>query len=383
MTKAHPLNPRGLRVVLVLQGGGALGAYQAGVYEAMHEHALVPDWIVGTSIGAVNGALIAGNPEAVRLQRVKAFWERIAHPDPVNMATITDAQRRAQIHLNTLDTVLRGVPGFFKPRWLSGFGYGLPVEPEEASFYDTAPLGDTLRELVDFDYLNGGRRTRLTISAVNVTSGRLTYFDTHHMHVGPDHVRASGSLPPGFAPVRVDGELFWDGALYSNSPLDSVLGELPQGDTLCFMVDLWSAAGAAPVTFDEVRTRQKDVTYASRTDRQLADYRRAHHLQCRLRDLYHRLPAEKRSEEEERAMAELGCGCVLHIVRLCYAGRDWHMASKDINFSRGSIEWRWRKGYADTLRAISHAGWLRGGTAGEAVIVHETPGHDAAPRQAD
>lgn len=383
MTKAHPLNPEGLRVVLVLQGGGALGAYQSGVYEAMHEHGLVPDWVVGTSIGAVNAALIAGNPRAVRLQRLRAFWERIAHPDGVNMSHITDVQRRAQIHANTFDTVLRGVPGFFKPRWLSGFPLGLPVAPEEASFYDATPLDGTLRELVDFDYLNGDARTRMTINAVNVTSGRLTHFDTRHMRVGPEHVRASGSLPPGFAPVRIDGELFWDGGLYSNTPLDSVLDELPQGDTLCFMVDLWSAAGAAPVTFEEVRTRQKDVTYASRADRQLADYRRVHHLQCRLRDLYDRLPPDQRRDDDERAMAGLGCGCVLHIVRLRYAGRDWHMASKDINFSRGSIEWRWHQGYADALRAISHAGWLHGAAAGEAVIVHEPAGHDATPRQAD
>jgi NTE family protein len=383
VTKAHPLNPHGLRVVLLLQGGGALGAYQAGVYQAMHEHGLGPDWIVGTSIGAVNGALIAGNAPAGRLQRLRAFWDRVAHPDGVDMSKITDTQRRAQIHVNTIDTVLRGVPGFFAPRWLSGFALGLQVEPEEASFYDTAPLDGTLRELVDFDYLNGGGRARLTISAVNVTSGRLTHFDTHHMRLGPAHVRASGSLPPGFAPVRIGGELYWDGGLYSNTPLERVLDELPQGDTLCFMVDLWSAAGAAPVTYDEVRTRQKDVTYASRTERHLADYRRAHRLQCRLRDMYERLPPHERRDDDEREMAGLGCGCVLHIVRLRYAGRDWHMASKDINFSRGSIEWRWRQGYADTQRAIGHAGWLQGGAAGEAVIVHEMPGHDVTPRQAD
>jgi NTE family protein len=379
----HPLNPQGLRVVLVLQGGGALGAYQAGVYEALHEHGLAPDWIVGTSIGAVNAALIAGNPHAQRLQRLRSFWERVAHPDGVDMAAITDVQRRAQIHVNTADTVMRGVPGFFAPRWLSGFALGLAVEPEKASFYDTEPLDGTLRELVDFDYLNGGGHIRITINAVNVTSGKFTHFDTHHMRLGPEHVRASGSLPPGFAPVRIDGELFWDGGLYSNTPLESVLDELPQGDTLCFMVDLWSAAGFAPVTYDEVRTRQKDVTYASRTERQLGDYRRAHRLQCRLRDMYERLPLEERREDDERAMATLGCGCVLHIVRLRYAGRDWHMASKDINFSRGSIEWRWRLGYTDAQRALAHAGWLQGVAAGEGVVVHDAPSHDAAPRQAD
>jgi NTE family protein len=384
LMKTHnPLNPNRLRVVLVLQGGGALGAYQAGVYQALHEHELAPEWVVGTSIGAVNAALIAGNETARRLQRLEAFWERIAHPDGLDMAAISDAQRRVQIHLNTLDITLRGVPGFFVPRWCSRFPFGLPVAPERASFYDAEPLDATLRELIDFDYLNAPGGVRLSINAVKVTSGELAHFDSKRTRIGPEHVRASGSLPPGFAPVRIGGELYWDGGLYSNTPLESVLADLPPGDTLCFMVDLWSAAGAAPVTYDEVRTRQKDVTYASRTERQLADYRRAHHLQCRLRDLYDRLPPEQRRADDEREMAALGCGCVLHIVRLRYAGRDWHMASKDINFSRGSIEWRWGQGYKDAQHAMAHAGWLHGVAAGEAVIVHEAPGHDAAPRQAD
>jgi NTE family protein len=383
MTQPSPLNPQGLRVVLVLQGGGALGAYQAGVYQALHEHALTPDWIVGTSIGALNAALIAGNPHAHCLHRLKTFWDRVAHPDGLDMAAIGDDQRRAAIHLNTIDTVMRGVPGFFAPRWGSGFAFGLPVAPECASFYDTAPLAATLGELIDFEHLNGPAAIRLTITAVNVTSGQLAHFDSRRMRLGPEHVRASGSLPPGFAPVPIDGQLYWDGGLYSNTPLESVLDQLHEGDTLCFMVDLWSAAGAAPTTCDEVRTRQKDVIYASRTERHVADYTRVHELQCRLRELYDRLPADARSADDERAMLALGCGSVLHIVRLRYAGRDWKMASKDINFSKGSIEWRWDQGYADTQRALGHALWLQGVASDAAVVVHETPGHDAKARQAD
>jgi NTE family protein len=383
MTRPNSLNPQGWRVVLVLQGGGALGAYQAGVYQALHEHALLPDWIAGTSIGAVNAALIAGNPHAHCLQRLKAFWDRVAHPDGLDMAAIGDAQRRAHIRLNTTDTVLRGVPGFFSPRWYGGFALGMPVAPEEASFYDTAALAETLGELVDVEHLNGPGAIRLTITAVNVTSGQLTHFDTRRMRVGVDHVRASGSLPPGFAAVPIDGQLYWDGGLYSNTPLESVLDDLPGGHTLCFMVDLWSPAGSAPTTYEEVRTRLKDVTFASRTERHVADYTRAHRLQCRLRELYDRLPPEACTADDERAMHELGCGSVLHIVRLRYAGRDWNMASKDINFSKGSIEWRWDQGYADTQRALRHAGWLRGVAADTGVVVHEAPGHDAGERQAD
>jgi NTE family protein len=383
MTKAGSINPQGLPVVLVLQGGGALGAYQAGVYQALYEHALEPDWLVGTSIGAINAALIAGSPTGRCLHCLRAFWERVAYPDGLDMAAVGDAQRRAQINLNTVDTMWRGVPGFFTPRGASAFALGMEVAPEHASFYDTAPLAATLDDLIDFGHLNSSAAPRLSISAVNVTSGELCHFDSRQMDITADHIRASGSLPPGFPAVRIDGELYWDGGLYSNTPLEAVLAELPHGDTLCFMVDLWSPAGAAPMSFEEVRTRQKDVTYASRSDRHIADYRRVHALQCRLRELYDRLPPADRTEQDERAMRELGCGNVLHIVRLRYAGRDWHMASKDINFSKGSIEWRWNQGYADTQRALAHAGWLHGVAGDVAVVVHETPGHDAAARQAD
>jgi NTE family protein len=383
MAESNALNPERLPIVLVLQGGGALGAYQAGVYQALHEHGLVPDWVVGTSIGAVNAALIAGNERSNRLQRIKAFWDRVAHPDNLDMSAIADAQRRAHIHLNTIDTVMRGAPGFFTPRCFSTFPLGMPVDPEQASFYDTAPLEDTLRELVDFDYLNRRGGTRLTVNAVKVTSGELAHFDSSARRIGPEHVRASGSLPPGFPPVRIDGELYWDGGLYSNTPLESVLAELPHGDTLCFMVDLWCAEGAEPVTLDEVRTRQKDVTYASRTQRHIADYVRAHRMQRKLREIYARLPPAARTAEDVREMSALGCDATLHIVRLRYAGLDWHMASKDINFSKGSIEWRWDQGYGDAQRALTHAGWLRDVAAGSAVVVHELPGHDSAARQAD
>jgi NTE family protein len=383
MEARNPLNPARLRVVLVLQGGGALGAYQGGVYQALHEHDLVPDWVVGTSIGAVNAALIAGNEPARRVQRVRAFWTRMAHPDVVDMAAVSDPERRMHIHMNTVDTVMRGVPGFFVPRWNCGFPLGLAQAPEEASFYDTTPLEATLRELVDFDYLNAPDGMRLTVNAVKVTSGELAHFDSKRHPIGPEHVRASGSLPPGFAAVRIDGELYWDGGLYSNTPLESVLAELPRGDTLCFMVDLWSAAGEEPATLEEVRTRQKDVTYASRTQRQIADYVKAHRLQRKLSEFYARLPPDARTLDDAREIAALGCDCTLHIVRLRYAGRDWHMASKDVNFSKGSIDWRWDQGYGDAQRAVRHAGWLHQVKAGAAVVVHELPGHDAAARQAD
>ncbi len=383
MTVNHPLNPSNLRIVLVLQGGGALGAYQAGVYQALHEHDLVPDWIVGTSIGAINAALIAGNKKSDRLHKVKAFWDRVSHPDLVNMASVNDDQRRWNIWFNTADNVMRGVAGFFAPRLLSTFALGLPVAPEQASYYDTEPLAATLDELIDFDYLNGPDGMRLTVNAVKVKSGELAHFDSLEGQLTVDHVRASGALPPAFPPVRIGGDLYWDGGLYSNTPLESVLDDHVGGDTLCFMVDLWSAEGEEPTTLDEVHTRQKDVTFASRSKRHIDDYVAMCSARHNLRALYKRIPPSRRNAEDEQAMRALGQDNILHIVRLPYSGRDWHMASKDVNFSKGSIEWRWDQGYGDAMRAIAQAGWMAPVAPDTSIVVHELPPHPHPARKAD
>ena len=373
MKPVKSLNPDGLRIVLVLQGGGALGAYQAGVYQALHEHDLVPDWIVGTSIGAINAALLAGNHKADRLQKLKQFWDRVSHSDGIDLANLTDTHRRSSVWMSTFDTVLRGVPGFFKPRLLSWFGMGAEVAPEEASFYDTAPLAETLDELVDFDYLNAPGGMRLTINALKVKTGELVNFDNAYLRMNARHVLASGALPPGFAAVRIDDELYWDGGLYSNTPLATVLDDLPHVDTLCFMVDLWSADGPEPNTLDEVQTRLKDVTFASRSKRHIDDYLSTHNMQHKLRELYALLPARAKTETVAAELAALGADSTMHVVRLPYAGRDWHMASKDINFSKGSITWRWEQGYKDALRAIDHAGWLNTVPEETGLVVHELP----------
>lgn len=365
------LNPSGLRIVLVLQGGGALGAYQAGVYQAMHEHGLVPDWIVGTSIGAINAAILSGNEPANRLPRLRQFWDRIGHADSIDLARISDEQRRSSIWLATFDTVMRGVSGFFKPRSFSLFPLGVAVDPEAASFYDTSELASTLDELVDFDYLNGASSTRLTVNALKVQCGSLVSFDSAERTLSADHIRASGALPPGFPAVRIDGDLYWDGGLYSNTPLETVLDDLPHVDTLVFMVDLWSADGPEPSTLDEVQTRQKDVMFASRSKRHIEDYVAAHKMQHKLRQLYTALPAEAQNTQNAQDLAALGCDSTMHIVRLTYAGRDWHMAAKDINFSKGSIQWRWEQGYQDALRAIEAAGWLGFVDQDTPLVVHE------------
>lgn len=383
MKPQNNLNPGNLRIVLVLQGGGALGAYQAGVYQALHENDLVPDWIVGTSIGAINAALLAGNHKTNRLQRLGEFWKRVSNPDEIDLARIPDAQRRFNVWFSTLTTILRGVPGFFKPRLFSLFPAGLTVAPEAASFYDTATLADTLDELIDFQYLNAPGGIRVTVNALKVKTGELVGFDNTRNTLSSDHIRASGALPPGFPPVRIDGDLYWDGGLYSNTPLETVLDTQPPVNTLCFMVDLWNAEGPEPATLDEVQTREKDVTFASRSKRHIEDYLHTHKLQRKLRELYALLPERAKTDAWENELATLGCDSTIHVVRLPYGGRDWHMASKDINFSKGSIEWRWDQGYKDAMRAIDAAGWLKAVPEDVGLVVHELPPHPEGRRATD
>jgi NTE family protein len=361
------------RTALVLQGGGALGAYQAGIYQALHENDLSPDWVVGTSIGAINAALIAGNPHETRLDRLKEFWDRIAHRDSVDMERVSDETRHFNTWLATVDATLRGVPGFYSPRMFSVFPLNMTVPPEMASFYDTSPLAATLSELIDFDYLNADGGVRLTVNAVRVTSGQLVSFDSEKQKLGIEHIMASGALPPGFPPIRIEGELYWDGGLYSNTPLETVLNDSIQVDTLCFMVDLWNATGPEPTSMDYVHTRQKDVMFASRSQRHIEAYLSTHQMQHTIRDLYQRIPDKQKTDADKEALAALGCDTMIHIVRLPYGGQDWHMPSKDINFSKGSLEWRWEQGYNDASRAIGHAGWLNEVDHHAGIIVHELP----------
>ena len=359
------------RVALVLQGGGALGAYQAGVYQGLHEHGLIPDWVVGTSIGAINAAIIAGNERAVRVERLKTFWDEVAHKDILDMRHVPDTARQLNSMLTTLDSVTKGVPGFYTLRMFNPFFAGWPVSAEAASFYDTSALEQTLTRLVDLQCLNASSGIRLTVSAIRVTCGRLESFDTAHQPVGIKHVMASGALPPGFPPVRIDGELYWDGGLFSNTPLEMVLADEPHVDTVCFMVDLWSPEGPEPITLEQVHTRQKDVLYASRSRRHIDAYLRGHRLRRLVRMLRAKVPDHMLSEDELHELEKVGTDTTIHIVRLAYAGRDWQMASKDINFSQGSIQWRWELGYQDALRAVEHAAWRNDVPEGAGVLVHE------------
>ncbi|TMH06251.1 MAG: patatin-like phospholipase family protein, partial [Betaproteobacteria bacterium] len=277
--------------VLVFQGGGALGAYQAGVFEALQAQGIAPDWLVGTSIGAINAALIAGNPPPRRLDRLRAFWERVTIKGTVGLAS-TGLSGPWFAPWRTWQTMLSGVPGFFQPRVPAPWDLARAAPLPELGFYDTSPLRHTLADLIDFEYLNRGD-TRLTLCAVNVTTGQLARFDNRHgkRPITAEHVMASGALPPGFAPVLIDGEPYWDGGVYSNTPLDIVLDDAERRDTLCFMVDLWDASEAAPVSLGDALKRLKDIQYASRTREHIDDHERMQNLRRAVRLLGQRLPA--------------------------------------------------------------------------------------------
>ncbi|WP_395825681.1 patatin-like phospholipase family protein [Collimonas sp.] len=373
-SKAGSTTPR---VALVLQGGGALGAYQAGVYHAMHENGLTPDWVVGTSIGAINAAIIAGNERDLRLSRLKQFWEQVGHGDLMDLSQVPDSVRQFNTWWTTTDVTTRGVPGFFSPRGFNPFLLGMPVEAEQASFYDTTPLAETLARLVDFKYLNAPGGIRLTVSAMRVACGSLTNFDSLERTIGVEHIMASGALPPGFAPVRIDGDLYWDGGLYSNTPLEVVLDDESKNDaernTLCVMVDLWSANGPEPLTLDQITNRQKDVTFASRSERHIENYLRMYQLRRTAQALYDKLPPALRKKSDLKEFEGLSDNSTIHIVRLRYSGHDWNMPSKDINFSRGSVEWRWEQGYTDAMQAAERirANGETFGSSDAGLAVHE------------
>jgi NTE family protein len=354
------------QVVLVLQGGGALGAYHGGVYEAMHEAGLEPDWVIGTSIGAINGALIAANAPEARLARLREFWKRAELDAPLDGATPWPQLGNAFGHLFTL---ARGVPGFFVPRLPNPGGLTAPVGVDFASYYSTAPLRETLAELVDLAAL--GKPLRLTMGAVRVTRGEMRYFDSRDMALTVDHVMASGALPPAFAAVRIEGEAYWDGGVYSNTPIEVVFDDIPRRDSLIFAANVWQPIGHEPQSIWQVLGRQKDIQYATRADSHIAKEKQIHHLRRVIGELASRLPSDTRESEECRRLGAWGCHTTMHIVRLlapALASEDYW---KDIDFSEAGIRVRWECGLRDARRMIERAPWRDPVDPMQGVVVHE------------
>ena len=356
------------QVVLVLQGGGALGAYQVGVYEAMHEAGIEPDWVIGTSIGAINAALICGNAPAHRLERLHAFWASVEQHAGAQALEFLPGFAAL---VSNLTTLAHGIPTFFGPNTLSWFGPHVPVGVESAAYYKTAPLRATLAELIDLEQLNGGT-PRLTVGAVNVRNGEMRYFDTREQPLGLDHVMASGALPPAFPAVRVDGDPYWDGGIYSNTPIEAVLDDKPRRDSLIFTVHMWNPEGPEPETLWQVMGRQKDIQYASRAKSHIARQKQIHHLRHIIRELAKHVPENRRDSAEVRELASWGCGTIMHVLRLVAPRVDGEDHTKDIDFTPSGIRARWQAGYTATRQMIRDAPWRAPADPIQGIVIHDS-----------
>src|SRR3954451_3340499 len=339
-------------IALLLQGGGALGAYQGGVYEALAEANIHPDWIAGISIGAINAAIIAGNPPNVRVDRLREFWTQVTLDAPFTDLLNGDHTRNFLNQANAGFAAAFGASGFFSARplapWLQTGG-----TLAATSIYDTSALKTTLERLVDFDRINAGM-TRFSAGAVNVRTGNLVYFDSTTHTIRPEPILASGALPPGFPAVEIDGEHYWDGGLVSNTPLQYVIECGARQDTLVFQVDLWSARGRIPRNMADVITRQKEIQYSSRTRASTDQFKNLHRLQRELAALLNRLPEDLRDQEDVKLLRTAASTNVHSLVHLIYRARDYEGHSKDYEFSRLSMQDHWRAGYHDALRTLRH-----------------------------
>lgn len=367
MTQSPPILDKTTlgQIVLVLQGGGALGAYQAGVYQALDEAGIQPDWVIGTSIGAINAGIIAGNKPENRLPRLQEFWSRMRHGALTQMAAAIPGWGPLAANAMTATT---GVQGFFEPNPWALMGGLLSLAPEAASFYSTAPLDRTLSELIDLDVLNACT-TRLTVGAAHVQSGEMRYFDSRDAALSIRHIMASGALPPAFSAVRIDGDLYWDGGILSNTPVEAVFDDNPRRSGLVFSVHIWSPSGPEPDTIQRVLSRQKDLQYASRASSHIQRQKQLHKLRHVIAELTRKLTDEQRAQA--RDLSAYGCVTRMHVVRLLappLAGEDH---TKDIDFSAEGIKARWDAGYAHTVRVLAQQPWTHEFDPMEGFILHE------------
>ena len=339
--------------ILLLQGGGALGAYQAGVYEGLVEAGIEPSWVVGISIGAINAALIVGNPPERRVERLREFWRRISVNVGPPLPPWLDSFRPAVNHMAAMSAATIGVAGFYRPR-MPPASFAADGTEAALSVYDTTPLKATLEELVDFDLINRGQ-VRLSLGAVNVCKGTSTYFDTKNTLIHADHVRASGALPPGFPPVTIDGEHYWDGGVVTNTPITYVVDERPLPSARIIQVDNFNAQGALPQNLSEVSERAKDIQYASRTRFNIERIQEMGELATAARALLDTLPPHLKSDPNAQKLAAACPERSWLIIRLINTRPSRSGLVKDYEFSRATIEDAWAGGLEDVRRSIS--GW--------------------------
>jgi NTE family protein len=339
-------------VILVLQGGGALGAYQAGVFEGMSEAGYLPDWIIGVSMGAINGALIAGNPPNQRIERLRAFWDRVSSGVSIVAPPFFSALHQEFTNASaTLGSVV-GVPGFFVPR-MPPPAFMPDGAPGALSVYDVDPLRTTLRRLVDFKLIKR-REVRLSVGAVNVRTGSSTYFDNLQTRIGPEHVLASGALPPAFAPIEIDGQYYWDGGIVSNTPLWYAVDHSPAVNVLIVQVDLFSAEGELPQNLDQVMERHKDIMYSSKTRVDTGHLRQIRRLRGALRRLLQKLPRRLKADPDVKTLEAAGRRGHIDIVHLINRRCGYTGSTKDYEFSRATVKELWAAGLEDARRVVAH-----------------------------
>ncbi len=355
------------QIVLVLQGGGALGAYQAGVYEALHEAGIEPDWVIGTSIGAITAGLIAGNDPGDRLPALRRFWSGLTHGGPLDRFFSFLPLAPSP---NYWSLLFGGLDGFFRPNPAAFMGQHVPLGAANAGYYSTAPLRRTLADLIDEDRLRHCRM-RLTVGAAEVRTSRMHYFDSRDGALSIDHLMASGALPPAFPPVRIGGELYWDGGILSNTPTEVIFDDNPRRNALVFSVHLWNPEGAEPATMWEVMHRQKDIQYSSRVASQISRQMQLHRMRHIINDLGKLLPDEMLDQPGVRMMLGYGCQTRMHVVRLLAPRIEGEDQTKDADFTEAGIRRRWEAGLAHTRAALAARPWEAPFDPIEGVILHE------------
>ncbi len=355
-------------IVLVLQGGGALGAYQAGVYEEIANFPREPHWVAGVSIGAINAALIVGNHPHQRIARLREFWELVSSGS-VGLKPWWDGQRTAFHQFNSFLAASVGVPGFYKPRVPPPM-FQPDGSIEAISYFDTSPLRETLLQLVDFDLINS-RRVRLSVGAVNVLTGNTTYFDNRHQAIGPEHIMASGALPPAFPPVVIEGVPYWDGGIVSNTPLQYVLDQHYSGKMLIAQVDLFSARGSMPINMGSVATRQKDIMYSSRTRFNTDKATEVRKYRQTILGLIDQLPLKVRNRPDVKKLQAASRAEHIDIVHLIYRQDKFELESKDYEFSRDTVLEHWAAGLRDMKYTVEHPDLLTKSKVDDGVTVYD------------
>jgi NTE family protein len=382
----NPAKPADAQRVLVLQGGGALGSYQAGAYQALCHFDFEPEWIAGVSIGAINAAIIAGNEREKRIDRLKEFWHTVSPGAPWVPAPITKADRERSLYNETSAALIAtfGTPGFFTPR--------LPPAPlwpkgsaESLSYYDTSPLRKTLERLVDFDRIND-LKCRLSLGAVGVTTGNLKYFDNVELkrqgrRIGPEHVMASGALPPGFPAIVIDGEHYWDGGIASNTPLDFVLDAETKNDLLIFQIDLFSARGPLPQSMLEAAEREKDIRFSSRTRMTTDKNRQIHNARKAVLDLIEKLPDDLKNDPSAIYLREAARESTVTVVHLIYRSKNYETSSKDYDFSHLAMVEHWEAGVRDVHQSMRHKDWLERPQSDETMVTYDLSGEENPPKK--